>query len=306
MLPTLEVEENNFFQTKNYQYVFCQYYSSNHFVQDFRVIKNVVDHIEKIDFLLRYRRFADYLFKRKSCRLYFSDDALDIGSYDTVDKVCGDYLCIIVGIKDLEFEDYKSQSNRIAALSNLLYGSEFAFQLHHEVVVDLSKDQHIYHSNIVNVSKRESELGSDFVKCHNIPFSSFVTKPRMLELISLAQRQQDLMIRFSLLWLALEHQIGKGRDREKFCKNELKSCLINAEINRLRDIRNNYFHEAEATKIQPFDEYSIYSIIRLSCFGNGPLRDAAQNQFEKSLKIFAQTGDFGEYTLMRHSSTIAK
>ncbi len=86
-------------------------------------------------------------------------------------------------------------------------------------------------------------------------------------LMNEAMNNSNMRDRFLLLWIALEAQIGKGDKRRKFCKDELCSKKINAEMKRLHDIRGGIVHidgQTLKNKIQPIDVHTLFELIRIS------------------------------------------
>ncbi|WP_394178426.1 hypothetical protein [Marinomonas posidonica] len=97
--------------------------------------------------------------------------------------------------------------------------------------------------------------------------------------------------RFILMWLAFE-ALGNdcfkgknnGKKREWFCINELKSSLINDEVNRLYRIRCDMFKEGKKSSSTMGDEcWSLYAILQLAIMKNCPQRDAFLRGYEKKL-----------------------
>lgn len=99
--------------------------------------------------------------------------------------------------------------------------------------------------------------------------------------------------RFVLLWLAFEAISntfpGKnnGIKREKFCLQELKSELINQEVNRLRKIRNDLFKEGKGLPLKTLEEncWSLYKVIQIAILKRCIQRDAFINGLEKQLLL---------------------
>lgn len=73
-------------------------------------------------------------------------------------------------------------------------------------------------------------------------FCGFDFKTLAARLFNSAMLQADLNLRFALMWMAFEAQVGDGKNRRKFCIDEMQSPELNALINSIRKIRDDLFH----------------------------------------------------------------
>lgn len=95
--------------------------------------------------------------------------------------------------------------------------------------------------------------------------------------------------RFILMWLAFEAIVcsfsgegGNGRKRENFCKNDLKSELINKEVLRLFKLRCGIFKEGRASSQEiEGDCWSLYAVLQLAIMKDCPQRQAFLSGYEK-------------------------
>lgn len=104
--------------------------------------------------------------------------------------------------------------------------------------------------------------------------------------------------RFVLMWLAFEAIIHSfpgegenGKKREIFCKNDLKSEVINNEVYRLFKLRCDMFKEGKISNPSIEQEcWSLYAVLQLAIMKNCPQRQAFLFGHEKILSAgkFAQ------------------
>lgn len=97
--------------------------------------------------------------------------------------------------------------------------------------------------------------------------------------------------RFVLMWLAFEVIINSltgtktnGKKRENFFKNDLKSEVINTEVLRLFNIRNDIFKEGKFSNSKIEKEcWSLYAAIQLAIMKDCPQRQAFISGYEETL-----------------------
>ena len=98
--------------------------------------------------------------------------------------------------------------------------------------------------------------------------------------------------RFILMWLAFEAimhshpgRIGNGKKREKFFKEELKSNIVNQEVFRLFQLRNDVFKEGRFSNPQIDQEcWNLYAVLQLATMKDCPQRSAFLSGFETVLQ----------------------
>jgi hypothetical protein len=98
--------------------------------------------------------------------------------------------------------------------------------------------------------------------------------------------------RFILMWLAFEAIIHShpgnapnGKKRERFFKNTLGSTIVNSEVLRLFNLRNEAFKEGRFSHPN-FDQecWSLYAAIQLAIMNNCAQRSAFLSGFENTLR----------------------
>lgn len=77
---------------------------------------------------------------------------------------------------------------------------------------------------------------------------------------------------FLLLWMTLEAQIGQGKERKRFCEQELDSYKLSEEMKRLHDIRSRLTHSLDKVTKQELSVNRILEFIRISTLPDCPQR----------------------------------
>ncbi len=97
--------------------------------------------------------------------------------------------------------------------------------------------------------------------------------------------------RFILMWLAFESiicsfsgEVENGWKRENFCRNDLKSDLVNKEVLRLFKLRCEIFKEGKVfnPKLEK-DCWSLYAVLQLAVMRDCPQRRAFLSGYENTL-----------------------
>lgn len=197
----------------------------------------------------------------------------------------GSYLEIAIPYYNEKEEDALVKIGMyVAAAFRLFYGENSCKQQHFSAFHDLSTGKFFSQGTVGRIGYLESPLKMDFEHSKSAGSVQLTAKERTLELVELANQYSDIAIRFIFLWLAIESQIGNGKQRDFFCKKVLKSNLVDGELRRLFGIRNLVLKEAVDIAPDVFDEYSLMSIIRISCLTEGKLRSALLLSYEKALR----------------------
>jgi|GEM_PF-2348974 len=98
--------------------------------------------------------------------------------------------------------------------------------------------------------------------------------------------------RFILMWLAFEAimhshpgRAENGKKREKFFKEELQSDIVNQEVFRLFQLRNDVFKKGHFSHPQ-FDQecWNLYAVLQLATMKDCPQRSAFLSGFENLLR----------------------
>jgi hypothetical protein len=98
--------------------------------------------------------------------------------------------------------------------------------------------------------------------------------------------------RFILMWLAFEAimhshpgRAENGKKREKFFKEELESDIVNREVFRLFQLRNDVFKEGRFSNPQIDQEcWNLYAVLQLATMKDCPQRSAFLSGFENVLQ----------------------
>lgn len=202
----------------------------------------------------------------------------EIESYVTLG---GSYIIILIPCRAEKTDQARRDSRKIAAVLRLFYGHKYALARHAEYDFHLD-------TNIINyISDPKWLPETDLLKEDYFDLASNKSQVvsinhRVFELLELANTTHDSTLRFAILWLAIEAQIGDGSARKAFCKN-LDSKIIENEMERLRSLRNKIFHDGEKIEISPKDEYTSMSIIRISVLMGGETAKKLTDKLEKSL-----------------------
>jgi hypothetical protein len=98
--------------------------------------------------------------------------------------------------------------------------------------------------------------------------------------------------RFILMWLAFEAvmhshpgRAENGKKREKYFREELKSVIVNQEVFRLFQLRNDVFKEGRFSNPQIDQEcWNVYAVLQLAIMKDCPQRTAFLAGFENTLQ----------------------
>jgi hypothetical protein len=187
--------------------------------------------------------------------------------------VGGDYMGIVIPFsgEKLSTDDPRQFS---ATYIRILFGELIARELHAEVVIDLSTGSTMHEGRAGFVAKRCSEFFPEFIHDREIVANCIHAKPAALAMLDAGFYHRNSYTFFLFSWIALETQIGgDGRDRRKFCMEELKSETCNQEMLRFWGLRQQIFHKGDAIEITVFDRYSLLTLILLTMLGPGAARD---------------------------------
>lgn len=168
---------------------------------------------------------------------------------------------------------------KIATAIRLCYGVSALGESRYSCVYDVVRNNCTpAPSNIFTFLTEEVGSGKDLsAVCNfnsNFTLADFPLKPDAEVLFNRALSENSPHTRFLFLWLCFETIAGKRRTRREFFLGKLGSAVIDDEVGRLADIRNDLAHEGKF-KASSRDVTSLLWALRLVLFAqNGAFRNA--------------------------------
>jgi hypothetical protein len=224
--------------------------------------------------------------------------SLSFKSEERLRTMSGNYLRILVPYKVGDEKSYAE--NLVITLVNVIrlkYGFAAAFEKAEEVIHDLHQDNRKKHTepfiSAIRTDKMvvelffQNSLTSEYYKTDIIPL-----KAEANLLLDHALKNHNKLHRFLFLWMALEVQlkIGKkdnqGKERGKYCRQELGSTILSDEMCRLHKLRGDYVHDGTLINEEDLGVAisHLLNFIRISTLGAGQTRQQLVSLLEKEIK----------------------
>lgn len=234
----------------------------------------------------------------ESCRTrwhrYYNSSGQCISSNHQVPiPVDSNHLKLTFGYKSAEErESHHRQVFVVAGAIRLVFGATAARELVFNGTFSEENPDAEFSSDVGYASPFDSQSLNLF---ENPPIEDTVLKQIPAEasiLLDGAFVQPYPQERFILMWLAFEAIVhsfpgegGNGEKRQRFCRQELRSDIVNKEVRRLFNFRNSIFKEGVFLNTKVDDEcWSLYAVLQLAVMKDGPQRQAFLSSFEGQLK----------------------
>lgn len=179
---------------------------------------------------------------------------------------------------DEAFKNGPELVQRITSAIRLCHGVSAVGQSRYSCVYDVIDDSCTAYSDYFTLLAEEMGEGKDIsATCRfdaNFTLFDFPLKPDAEVLFNRALAENSPHTRFLFFWLCFESIIGKARSRRDFFLGKLGSTIIDEEVGRLADVRNDLAHEGKFTATSR-DTTSLLWALRLVLFAqNGAFRNA--------------------------------
>lgn len=102
-------------------------------------------------------------------------------------------------------------------------------------------------------------------------------------LATVALESNDLDHSFLFLWMALEAQIGDGKNRTRFCQDDLGSPSVSEEMKRLHGLRSGLAHGERGLRVSFDDFHKLLELFRMACLPKSSARQDLAKIFEITL-----------------------
>ncbi|WP_299917339.1 hypothetical protein [uncultured Roseobacter sp.] len=276
---------------KNCKSVLVERYTTTVFEEPVNVIHWVLRHIQPTPiFTLEIVEDATPV-SEFDCRIVSVKKERRLHSFDTQAPMKGHYLALACPI-DVDFDEQRASETIMFSVNmlRLFFGESFCEQRHNKSLYTLEKGSWaITQTSPVYGSFPETSV-FQFSKLSGDTFahSGLAVTTTAIRLFDLAVAEnQQIDLRFILLWTAFEAQLGSfpgksSGDRRKAFATKLASPQINDELFYLfKEKRNVYLKEPEHAQITFRDYHSLRQAFMISAIaGSSDQKEAAQEYID--------------------------